>query len=810
MNKQTKPQNNDQPILLGVRLTATALLLVYTILFFLSGAAGLVYQVVWQRILQVYFGVTTYSIAVIVAAYMCGLGIGSLGGGWLSQRLRRPLTAFAGMQLGIGLFALISPHIILSVGRATAGSSYAVVFGLSFALLLIPTMLMGATLPLLARAFIHRLESAGKIIGLLYGINTLGAAIGSLAAGFVLIGWLGLAGSIQVAVAINLFVCIAALLTSSNQVQEKSLPPTVGKIPARKTLAGGWGYRTVLSMAFLTGFLGLAYEMLWIRALGVINKHTVYLFPSVLFAVLLGLAIGGYIFGRLADRSPNPLRLFCVIEILVGVFAALGVVVLLNLPNLPAMAELFYARFAEFQQPPSPFVWLGDQYVFSRVRMTTGLLVVLLPPALLALPASLLMGGGLPILDRIAIESPQMAGKRVGDVHLANIIGSTLGTLTVSLVLLPAVGTEVTLKILVLLAFVFLFLGFGDTLQNKTKSDKKTALVLAAALLLMVVLLPRRTEFYQRIYTAGTRSPVVIDEGRDSVLALTGFNPDGEKPTWFWIGGEINSFFPPDGSYESVALPCAAASAPRRVLVIGFGGGHTTRFFTEIPGVEEIVVIELLENIAPMLEDHLEHVQQILNDRRVSYVVDDGRRFLYANPHQNFNVIIMDPYRNYTAGSNSLYAAEAMALYRSRLTEGGVVCVWKDEGHIIPATAASVFPYVDDYRYFMIASDQPIFYNFEALQAYDQILREEGAPTIQAHQIDPYNIISRYLRDQDRIRRESERLPILSDLNPYLEYYYFNQPTLDIPVIRDASPDNLINRLQGCDDACRQHIRDDW
>ena len=186
-------------------------LFIIAALFLLSGAAGLIYQIVWHRLLEIYFGVTMTAITLIVAAYMAGLGLGSLLGGRIAHRLQRVVLIYGIVEIGIAVFGYFSPELIHWIGQRTAGSPYPLVFLLSFALLLIPTALMGMTLPLLTQSFVNRVEISGQVIGLLYGINTLGAGLGALAAGYFLVGWLGFDGTTQVAVALNILVGIGAV-----------------------------------------------------------------------------------------------------------------------------------------------------------------------------------------------------------------------------------------------------------------------------------------------------------------------------------------------------------------------------------------------------------------------------------------------------------------------------------------------------------------------------------------------------------------------------------------------------------------------
>ncbi|MDQ2693321.1 MAG: hypothetical protein M3Y68_14890, partial [Chloroflexota bacterium] len=315
-----------------------------------------------------------------------------------------------------------------------------------------------------------------------------------------------------------------------------------------------------------------------------------------------------------------------------------------------------------------------------------------------------------------------------------------------------------------------------------------------------VLLLPGRGEFYQKLYVSGTEQEAVVSESGDSVLALT-YEPDTARQAGlFWIGGEINSFFPAKGLYEGRALACAGAVQPKRILIIGFGGGFSALFYKSIPDVEEIVIVELLGEIGPFLQDNLESAHVTLRDPRLTYVVDDGRRYLNAFPDEKFDLISIDPLRDHTAGHNNLYSIEAMEIYRSHLTSGGVLCVWMDEHHIIPNTVAQAFPYVDQYvEEFMVASNDSIVYNTaymdRAVHNYASLTEELYGPQGRVVLGTQFSL-SRFVRDQSQIRREEGHKQTLRDMQPLLEYYLFQRPVKEEFRIDDAVIGNFQKRIE--------------
>jgi predicted membrane-bound spermidine synthase len=759
---------------IGLRKNRPLVLYLFAGLFLISGAAGLIYEIVWERLLELYFGVTMISVTLIVSAYMAGLGLGSLIGGRIARDLKNTLFLYGLIEIGIALFGVVSPKIIVWIGQSTAGASYLLVFVISFAILLIPTTLMGMTLPLLTQSFVDRVEVSGQVIGLLYGINTLGAALGALLAGYVLVGFYGFQGAIYVAVVLNGTVGAFALILSRRQ---PSVPNEAQPTQTASVSNMLWGYKTILLSSFLVGFIGLGFEMLWIRVLLIVNKNTAYAFPSILFVFLLGLALGGYFWGRKADASSNPVALFCKIELTGAAVAAVtfllfGLSFQLNAP--------WIENFVETQKPGLPFVEANDQIFFSKRALLTSIWNYFLPILILVLPASLFMGGGLPVLDRLSINNPLLSGRRVGDIHLANIIGSVAGSLAISFVLLPTIGTEWTLKLLILTTFLFpaFYLLEKGSAPALGQNDFDLISICLIALI-GVFILPSRGEFYNHLYTYSTKQDVVISESGDSILALT-FEPDSApRVGWFWIGGEINSLIPAQGIYEERALVCAGSARPKRILIIGFGGGYSTLFYKSISDVEEIVVVELLADIVPFLTRNLNEARLTLDDPRIIYIVDDGRRYLNAFPNEKFDLISIDPLRAHTAGHNNLYSEEALKIYQSHLTPGGVLCAWMDEFHTIPHTTAQVFPYVDQFRNeFMVASIQPIAYYksymSQAAQSYANLTGEIYSSMLTLV-VDAS--LKTFVRDQTEILKEESNTQILRDTDPWLEYYFFRMPS---------------------------------
>ena len=756
-------------------------IILVSILFFLSGASGLIYQTVWVRLLELYFGVTLTAITLIVSAYMAGLGLGSLLGGRIAGKSRNNILLYGLIEAGIGVFGIFSPTIINFIGQNTAGSPYVLVFLLSFALLLIPTLLMGMTLPLLTQVFVTRVETSGQVIGLLYGINTLGAAIGALVSGYFLMGWLGFSGALLVAAVLNFLVGFGAMPLSLG-VRRQNAQDALQTASSPLHTPSPWKFEVILVSAFLVGFIGMGFEMLWFRLLGILDKNTAYSFPSILFVYLIALALGGWFWGRRADKSQNSVELFWKLEISVGAVTAAAFMTMWVLINLPQLQPWFQDNFRAAQQPNPPLVYViitgvVEELVYSKRLFLFGLLEYFLPILIMVLPAGMLMGGGLPVLDRIAIDQVKISGRRVGDIHLANIAGSVLGTLATSFVFLPLVGSEMTLKILSLLTLSFL----GLALFTR-KTPRRNSLFLAPlGLIILIILLPGKGQFYTRLYQNATSTDperVIVRESGDAILAIT-FRGDKTDPSGLWIGGILNSFFPSTGSYERSVMTCASAVQPSRILIIGLGGGNTARFITSLPGVEEIVIVELLKELGPLLDEYVPVAQYIFDQPNVRYIEDDGRRYLYANPDEKFDMIFIDPLYSSTAGHNNLYSQKAMKLHQSHLSERGVFCASVNEEHFIPKTAASVFTYSDFFGDYLVNSNQPLLYDMDYMSRVYRHYLETASAHLRESAVDlmnPASVMGRLRGNQSLILGNESQTPVLRDLTPWLEYYYLCPP----------------------------------
>ncbi len=654
------------------------------LLFFLSGAAALVYQVGWQRLLALHSGVGLYSVAMIVAAFMAGLGIGSHQGGGLSARLdaRRAFLAFAVLELLIGAFGAASSWIYYDwlYPRAVHLPSPSWQAGaLHLAALLPPTVLMGMSLPLLAGAVVTDVEGASRRIGWLYGVNVLGASLGSLATPWVLFPWLGVRGALLAAAAAHVFVGLGSLaLAAAASPSAEQRRDSGAEVPAADDEApGGRPLRLWLLLYALSGFVALALEVVWFRLLDVAVKSTAYTFGTVLSIYLLGSGLGALLGAPLASRLRRPLRAFLLTQAAILALAVVPILVVVALPPDARRFDWFFAYWADYA-----FFPLGhDPDRTNIVR-----LYVQLPFALFFLP-TLLMGLSFPILQRAVHDDPATSGRKVGYLQAANIAGCTAGSLLIGLVSLQRLGTPGTLRLLVGIGLVFALVG----LRAYGREFAAVALVLAT----LAWAVPGPERLWRRLH--GVRADVGLtffEEDATSVVALT---PD-EGGWRLSVNGKGNSWMPYGSGHTLLgAMPATVHPAPVDVAVVGLGSGDTAwaaawRLETQSLTVFEISAPQprILWRLVGFVD--MRDTRHLLQDPRLRIRIEDGRKALQSDL-KLYDLIETDATWPETSGSGNLYSVEFFEAVARRLKPGGMVCTWAPTRRVF-ATFRSVFPYV--------------------------------------------------------------------------------------------------------------------
>ncbi len=707
---------------------------IVTFLFFLSGFAALAYQVAWQRLLVVFAGGDVYSITIIVAAFMVGLGCGNLAGGSLADRntSRRNLLLFGAAEAGITLFGLASKYLFydllyLKLG-GVADSRVLTAFVLLLALL-IPTFLMGMSLPLLARALIQSLPDAAVKIGRLYGINTLGAAVGALVTTWVLMPLHGMEGSIRAAALLNAICAVVVLPLAWRRRTPNDPPAQTGDLEQFASVepTTPWSVRRCVLIYGLSGFIALALEMVWFRLLGVMLKSTAFTFGTLLSFYLAGVGIGSLVGTALTPRVRRPGTWFLNLQCAIGLYAGLATFALLaavhHWPSLAAVRNYFDSyepidantavavlqRWLNGSAQPEERAWA---WIFPTLHF--GL------PLLLIAPPTLLMGLSFPLLQKAVHNDLAQIGRRIGWIQTANIAGSLLGTVVVTVCLLPWLGTAATLRMLVALSGLF---GLMAILESSKRRFHPYHLAGVAVLVAALVLIPNQRALWARAHGTTPEQIHLAEDGAGvSLLKKPAPNAAAGTPTMVLVNGIGQSWIPFGGTHSVLgALPSLLHPNPERIAIIGLGSGDTLFSAAFRPETREIVCVEIvgaeLETLRMQrAEAGYEGLRVCLEDPRIRHLNGDGRLFLMTTD-QRFDIIEADALRPTSAHAGNLYSEEYFRLLSRRLKPGGYAVTWTPTQRVLN-TFVRVFPYclIFPDTEIVIGSNDPIHVDTSALQ----------------------------------------------------------------------------------------------
>jgi predicted membrane-bound spermidine synthase len=663
-------------------------LLLLGLAFFTSGASALVYQVSWQRILALHSGIGIVSIALIVSSFMLGLGLGSHAGGVQSVGLdpKRALGAFALLELLVALFGFLSPYLFYDVLYLRASELYAslwVAGPLHFASLILPTTLMGMSLPFLSRAAVRDVATAGRVIGYLYGINVLGASLGALSTPWILIRLFGIRGAIAFAAAGNLIAMGVALslyirAPTSESASRKDTPP-----PETLDRAPHHPFALWMALYFLSGFCALALELVWFRIVDLGAKTTAFSFGTVLALFLAGNALGSLLGILLVPRIARPLRVFlsCQTALLVG--SGFSVLLLVSLPPGTPYFEWYY----EYWGQPRAFDVSGHPFTMDAFK-----LYGILPLFLFGLP-TILMGFSFPVLHRAVQTDVRTSGRKVGFLQAANISGNVAGSLVTGLLLMASIGATGTLRLLLVAGLVFAVVGIAR------EGMRIPSTALGAALVPLFVLLPDQDALWKRLHGADDAAALVAEDDT-GVAAIV---PESERRYRVFVNGKSHSWIPYGGVHTRLgALPALIHPAPKDVAIIGLGSGDTawgaglrpeTRSIRvyEISGQQPVLLRELASTES-VREDIRLGLSALLDDPRVRIVTGDGRQAL-QHGDALYDLIEADAVTTDMAYSGNLYSVEFFDLCRRRLKPGGVMCTWSPTPRVYRAFLEA-FPYV--------------------------------------------------------------------------------------------------------------------
>lgn len=825
---------------------------IVAVLFLLSGASGLVYEVVWTRTLTTFFGSTLYGVATVLSAFMGGLALGSWLIGKRADAMRKPLMAYGLFEIGIGAAALLFPHLLRAtqplIGSfyATGGESTFYVFSLIrfvvvFLLLLIPTTLMGATLPILSRAVTANFARAGRSVGGLYALNTAGAVVGVFATGFYMLEHFGIAHTTLVAVAMNALIGIAAILIG------KATPDLVD--PADDVLdevhdgveLSPAALRVVLISYGVSGFVALAYQVCWTRAL-IFSfeslKSTTYSFSGMLIVFLLGLAIGSAVMQAVVDRQRNLLRFYGMLQVGIGLFGGAS----------------YYMIQRSFNAWP-------ELYPDGTLRYGIAVLNVMMKTAETIGIPTLMMGMAFPVVVRLTMGSLRRLGKDVARVYAINTAGAIVGSFLCGFALIPLLGIVGTMALLcamnLALAAVIFFV--NEEIPGGARNVLIGGCAIVAVVLpLRMVLSDSRLQRIQR-----NEHFIHYEEGAMATISVVA-NESDDRTIYVddvGVAGTDKVLLTDQKSLAHVPMVLLGGKA-EHTLSVGFGSGGASYSYTLYANDKDINTIEIAPEVlraAPVLTDSNHGIivpdwllakanaagsQYITGfrhpnsdyiytpaagfktfDPRFRVIIDDARSYLRFTKKQ-FDVIATDcTDLRYKTNAN-LYDLEYFTLCRSAISDRGLVVVWMPLAGLSDRAFSSalrtfqvVFPEMSVWYF----TNQPTHYCLliggkKKLSIDYQAVRDAAALPGIAEDLDeiglrdPDKLISSFVCDERSLKESLKDYPLNTEDHPIIEfesprYGYDSRPLHDnqakLYAMQNRAGDLLVNVPPGTNAAER-------
>ncbi len=629
-------------------------------LFFFSGISGLVYEVVWARLLALIFGSTVYATATILVAYMAGLSIGSYFGGRLTDRLKNPVKFFGICELGIGFFALIFPllfklvsSLYIDVYNIFLPSRFLFTilrFIIISCILLIPTSLMGATLPALSKGLIGKRNRTGNFTGFLYALNTAGAVCGVILSAFIGIEKFGLRNTAYSAAFVNITIAFIVLFA----LNIKSLPPggrAVG-VPDGRFRPASFYAKFTLPVYAVSGFCALALEVLWTRELIFFLGIDSYAFGTMLSVFLFGIGLGSLIISRYLERIKNPFLLLGIFEL------CIGFTTLINFILIPGLYQYKQSLYANIGRNMFSFVFSG--YIITL--------------ALMSVP-TFFMGGAFPLAVRVYSENTKKIGHAVGKIYSFNTMGSILGSLLVGFLFIPLLGISNSFKVII---SINIFIGIVILLlvnyRNKILKVIPALFALFAVAAFIVLRFEKPLVSYS--YIMDDPENKLLHYSEDAYASVSVVEIPGVGRRLYVDSGLAadTSRFDMPSHKMIVHVPLLIQENPEKALVIGFGMGETSYSITT-HGVQ-VDAVEISRGAIDANEYFQDVNHNILQNPLFHLTIGDGRNFLLTTGEKYDLISVGIIHPGISSNSAGFYGLDFYKLCSKILTENGIISQW--------------------------------------------------------------------------------------------------------------------------------------
>lgn len=736
-------------------------------LLFFSGASSLAYEVVWTRSLAAVFGVALHATTAVLVAYMAGLSLGGLVGGRVAPRLRAPLCVYAALEAAIGASALLVPLGLSAVGglygwlheplleRPALG--FVVRFLGALAVLIVPTTLMGATLPLAAEGCVRRGDALGAGAGRLYAANTAGAVLGVLATGLFLLPALGVSLTNHVSAAVSVAVALLALalVGRAGTAQEGPAGPASAAADARGA-ARPAPLRATLALAGLSGFVALGLEIVWTHVLAAVTRDTTFAFTCTLAAFLTGIALGGWTGARLSARAGTAVALFaCQAGVALSALLSFAVVRWLGGTALAASPASFDAAVAQ-------------QLAFAALPM---------------LAPTCLLGASLPLCLTLAGRARPGPGQTVGRVLSANTLGAVLGCVASGLWLVPRFGFGRAAVLLSAVALGGALLALRLRAPGGAPGPLRLGWRLAYGALLVELFLVLPAASTDWFFPARGAEGRVVFHAEDASGIVDVVEHEGVRTLVTDRRHRWGSTHPAtvQSMLRQGALPLLLHPRPARIVEIGLATGIHALPQLRDGRVEELTVVEISPAVVGAAGAFAGHNGDLLNDPRVDVVLDDGRSFL-ERTRRRFDVIVLGLFVPYRPGASALYSRELLAACEQRLERGGLVIEWLpldqmtfDAVRSVMATFLAVFPHVEAWEkghyLALVGARGPIA--LDAAPLRDRLRGLGGAADtarLRGGLRDPADVVASHLLGPAQIRALAAGAPLNTDDRPRIEF----------------------------------------
>ena len=777
------------------------------LMFFISGAAALVYQVVWVRSLTLIFGGSHLAVTVVLSIFMAGLAIGGYFIGKYVDRVQKPLRLYGFLEIGIAVFALIfmelmkfypSIYIALAQGKDQSPIYLTFIRTLFSAMaLIIPTTLMGGTLPALSQFVSRQPENLRGYLSFLYGFNTFGAVLGALAAGFFFLRFYSVSPTTYIAILANAFIGLVSIVIQDKAAivlslkerkieHGRDLTPETLTTPSDVTIGKSLlPLRLVLWGIGVSGFCALGYEVLWSRILTIAVGASVYSFTTMLIAFLTGIALGSEIYGLLPrffrvkeNRTERSISWFGFVQIAIGVTALLVTIFIRDIPVNSVRLQNFF---------------LGREISSFGLRTWSNFFLAFF---YMVIPA-FFMGVAFPLAGKVYAEYKKRVGSAVGEVLAYNTVGAIGGAAISGFLMINFFGIERSLQMLAIVN-----IGFGLlvilSLRNSNLLNFGIS-SLTIGLLLFLSFNPSVFRIWDMKYFAifrsnqpeAFRTPEMVREAIENTDVL--YYGEGIETIVSSIkikGGEQS--FITNGRVEASShlqalqcqftlghLPMLLNKNPKKVLVVGLGSGMTLGATSVHPSVEEVILVELEPKVIGVAKTFEKYNHSVLNSPKLKVVFNDGRNYLTTTKNK-FDVITADPIHPWFRGAGYLYTTQYFKLASEHLKPGGVICQWLPIYEMTPDDLRSVVrTFNEHFKYTMlwlthydseiIGSNTPIVIDESELE------RRIAEPTIlsdlkQVMMGSTTDFLSYFVMGTEGMKKFSKGGIINTDDNLYLEF----------------------------------------